>query len=912
MKMADALRGQPMRRDSTAGVDRARSQRSSPGLRTRPSVQASSTLTRSSRNFSQIRKSGITFSGNPSNVRNTKDTELAGGGQIHVLLNGKIVTPRPLAAFIKATNGDATDVDKILELAEQHEKDWRSVKEALPGHVEEEDDEEYSKQDEGFLYTPRAPQESLHLSEELLESEVEVSLQETPTEVYFSLSSLTVLVDTEEYWSLTNRNKQYDDLSDSKSLTEKYVPNHSQTLNFPPKLKEVSAVPPAPVSTSAFASPSDIFDAFNAVSVPRAKEIQQHWMKETEAYVEQGLKTHGSLLDVNKVCVQQSYQLELAAPSRRAGWGGVSDSGTSKDATAASIRRGSTTLKARRNDTSALPGLSKEPSRKNNGLSAGPSILCGGSSTKNGRRRRPSVQITGEISPTDEGRSHRAPSPGSQEDSVPGSNWRTGSGAPLPPSLSASLLIVNRILAQTRHHSQHMVYRNFFSQDLSSAGSFPAQLSTQPALRETTAAESGNADPNYLKPSVSTLSDHELESETRRSEALTDRETPTGEVDGSTVFPRARAREYTEEVNSSDEENDDPVKQTSPAANFTELFDFDGRALTGDMSISAVEWNPANQDLLAVGCGSTPAASTVTTPDGWILFWSLKNPLHPERKIHTSAGALSLHFSCFNPNLLASGLADGHVAIWDLRRPGDEPVLQSHSVLSVQGSSRHSDAVWDVRWVDRGPEKIPREQLLSIGGDGRVYQWTMKKVLERTTMMSIKHVSNPCVKVTWNSPGGAQTNDTVVFMHASGLCIDISDQDPSTYVIGTDEGLIHRCSTSYNEQYLDTYLGHTGPVNSVKYSLFHSDAFLSCSDDGMIRLWNVKQPEDAAAILPPSSRYSAVTDISWFALNCPVLVVGDRSGCATVLRVEDEEIPRYSALEQKERLQSVLDRQGKA
>lgn len=82
-------------------------------------------------------------------------------------------------------------------------------------------------------------------------------------------------------------------------------------------------------------------------------------------------------------------------------------------------------------------------------------------------------------------------------------------------------------------------------------------------------------------------------------------------------------------------------------------------------------------------------------------------------------------------------------------------------------------------------------------------------------MMSIKHVFNPCVKVTWNSIAGDQANDTVVFMHASGLCIDISDQDPSTYVIGTDEGLIHRCSTSYNEQYLDTYLGHTAPVNRV-------------------------------------------------------------------------------------------------
>lgn len=29
------------------------------------------------------------------------------------------------------------------------------------------------------------------------------------------------------------------------------------------------------------------------------------------------------------------------------------------------------------------------------------------------------------------------------------------------------------------------------------------------------------------------------------------------------------------------------------------------------------------------------------------------------------------------------------------------------------------------------------------------------------------------------------------------------------YVAGTEEGHIHKCSCSYNEQYLETYNGHT-------------------------------------------------------------------------------------------------------
>jgi hypothetical protein len=56
--------------------------------------------------------------------------------------------------------------------------------------------------------------------------------------------------------------------------------------------------------------------------------------------------------------------------------------------------------------------------------------------------------------------------------------------------------------------------------------------------------------------------------------------------------------------------------------------------------------------------------------------------------------------------------------------------------------------------------------------------------------------------------------------------------------VGTEDGNIHKCSCSYNEQYLASYLGHSGPVNKVKYSKFQTDMFLSCSADWTIRLWN--------------------------------------------------------------------------
>lgn len=60
----------------------------------------------------------------------------------------------------------------------------------------------------------------------------------------------------------------------------------------------------------------------------------------------------------------------------------------------------------------------------------------------------------------------------------------------------------------------------------------------------------------------------------------------------------------------------------------------------------------------------------------------------------------------------------------------------------------------------------------------------------------------------------------------------------SSYLVGTEEGQIHRCSCSYNEQYLDSYHGHTGPINRITWSPFSPEVFLSCSGDWTLRLWH--------------------------------------------------------------------------
>lgn len=97
---------------------------------------------------------------------------------------------------------------------------------------------------------------------------------------------------------------------------------------------------------------------------------------------------------------------------------------------------------------------------------------------------------------------------------------------------------------------------------------------------------------------------------------------------------------------------------------------------------------------------------------------------------------------------------------------------------------------------------------------------------------------------------------------AHGLSFDFVTGDPSIYLVSTEDGIIHKCSVSYNEQYLETFTGHTAPVYKVRASPFCSNAFLSCGGDWVVKLWNIKETK-ALNTFQSSDLTAAVNDVVW-------------------------------------------------
>ncbi|XP_070563890.1 dynein axonemal intermediate chain 4-like isoform X1 [Ptychodera flava] len=282
-------------------------------------------------------------------------------------------------------------------------------------------------------------------------------------------------------------------------------------------------------------------------------------------------------------------------------------------------------------------------------------------------------------------------------------------------------------------------------------------------------------------------------------------------------------------------------------------------SVTKGRNVSCMSWNKANEDLLAVGYGQFGFSEQ---KGGVACCWSLKNPEYPERVFHTETGVTAMDFSATNPNLLAVGLYDGTVAIYNVRNTSNDPVLDSLGEIRPSGhesNGKHSAPVWQLKWIekDRGSGDEKGEVLVSISTDGRVTQWMIRKGFECSDLMKLKRVS------TKQGKKGQETQkktEAFISRQAPGMCFDFNAKDPNIYLAGTEEGHIHKCSCSYNEQYLDSYFGHTGPVYKVQWSPFLPDIFLSCSADWSIRLWCQDQLQP---LINFHSSTKAVMDVCW-------------------------------------------------
>ena len=88
-------------------------------------------------------------------------------------------------------------------------------------------------------------------------------------------------------------------------------------------------------------------------------------------------------------------------------------------------------------------------------------------------------------------------------------------------------------------------------------------------------------------------------------------------------------------------------------------------------NVTCITWNPRYADLFAIGLGSYDFLRQRT---GLICVYSLKNTTHPEFTYTCDSGVMCIDFHPESPALIAVGLYDGTVLVYDVRNRHKKPI----------------------------------------------------------------------------------------------------------------------------------------------------------------------------------------------------------------------------------------------
>ncbi|KAJ3166366.1 WD repeat-containing protein 78 [Irineochytrium annulatum] len=442
-------------------------------------------------------------------------------------------------------------------------------------------------------------------------------------------------------------------------------------------------------------------------------------------------------------------------------------------------------------------------------------------------------------------------------------------------SLRNSLLIMERAVVGNSYEKKHLLYRNIDEDEINARNAAAAAAALMAsALEETQAANGENGDGGGT--------DGAGGSGGEGDENFGDGSQEVENVDAVGVDGEGSQEEVPMQGVENDEADSDSMGTSISL--LTALWSYRCE-LTRGRTVTYMAWNKHNEDILAVAYSESKMSSNISA--GLILCWSPKNPEWPERVFKSNTAVTAIDFSRANPNLLAVGFADGRISIYDVRRKEDTPVLDNSEL-----GGKHRDPVWELKWVDRerviGDDQSRGETLVSVSTDGRVCQWLIRKGLEYTDLMTLKRVTRQQeIKATGagsiNSSTGGSKTSAFIARQAGGLCFDFNPNDSNIYLVGTEDGHIHRCSCSYNEQYLSTQFGHTGAVYKVKWSPFSPGHYLTCSADWTVRMWADDEEEAIFKFQSGKVRRlsgnsnvdlivckDAITDVTWSPTNSTV------------------------------------------
>ncbi|XP_072353366.1 dynein, axonemal, intermediate chain 1, paralog 2 isoform X2 [Scyliorhinus torazame] len=288
------------------------------------------------------------------------------------------------------------------------------------------------------------------------------------------------------------------------------------------------------------------------------------------------------------------------------------------------------------------------------------------------------------------------------------------------------------------------------------------------------------------------------------------------------------------------------------------------------LSVTGMCWNPRYHDLFAIAHGSY---DFMKQNRGMLLVHSLKNPTYPEYQYSTESSVLCVDIHNMYPHLIAVGFYDGCVAVYNIKERSAKPVYKSSAK-----SGKHTDPVWQVKWQKDDMDN--NVNFFSVSSDGRVVCWVLIKD---------ELVHTDIIKLTMDGICKDALENLQLQIMGCGTSFDFHKEKNNLFLVGTEEGKIHKCSKAYSSEFLDTYEAHHMAVDALHWNTFHPDIFISCSSDWTVKIWdhNLKIPMFTFDLDSP------VGDVTWSPYSSTVFAAVTTNG---KIHVFDLNVNKYEPI----------------
>ena len=277
-----------------------------------------------------------------------------------------------------------------------------------------------------------------------------------------------------------------------------------------------------------------------------------------------------------------------------------------------------------------------------------------------------------------------------------------------------------------------------------------------------------------------------------------------------------------------------------------------------DMPVTSLAWS-AKGNVIAVGYGRLDHQD-LCWHKSFISTWNLDRhsagEVKPDESVVVENCVISLAFHPERATLLAGGLFNGNIYVWDLSASDEQRIASTMLVYTG-----HTDPVNQIEWVESATKsRLKNYNLLSVGGEGLMIIWELDTVKGTLDPIFTCTLTTSCIPKSIRVSKGRPQD-------ALGItCAALSREDPKVYLVGTESGNVFKCSLhgvpmGKNEKVVSenvvtmAYTPHVGPVYSVCSSPFHRNLFLTCGIDATLCLFSMLDRNPVLVIDAESLHY---------------------------------------------------------